>query len=236
MRRQRHWHAAGTGRERRATPAVGRQHQSRALAQGTPALAAAARVGKPARVRRQRHWRAAGTGRGRRATPAVGRQHQSRAQSRARTSTRRRRSGRQTGPGATAAALGRIWHKTRETRHTRSGQAASIPRPVQGTHQHSPPPLGSAKGASVSRPALVRIAPYQPSRSQAPKARGCEKNFPAGSETNQGSRDESQRIAAWKLLYRVRHPDPYVSRLQTIPHSDVGSSRDLDSKEACSLL
>jgi hypothetical protein len=54
--------------------------------------------------------------------------------------------------------------------------------------------------------------------------------------TNQGSRDESQRIAAWKLLYRVRHPDPYVSRLQTIPHSDVGSSRDLDSKETSSLL
>jgi hypothetical protein len=49
--------------------------------------------------------------------------------------------------------------------------------------------------------------------------------------TNLGSRDESQRIAAWKLLYRVRHPGPCVSRLQTIPHSDVGSSRNLDSKE-----
>lgn len=54
--------------------------------------------------------------------------------------------------------------------------------------------------------------------------------------TNRGSRDESQRIAAWKLLYRVRHPGPCVSRLQTIPHSDVGSSRDLDPKETGSLL
>ncbi len=33
---------------------------------------------------------------------------------------------------------------------------------------------------------------------------------------NKGSRDESQRIAAWKQLYRVRHPGPNVSRLQTI--------------------
>lgn len=54
--------------------------------------------------------------------------------------------------------------------------------------------------------------------------------------TNRGSRDESQRIAAWKLLYRVRHPGPCVSRLQTIPHSDVGSSRNLDPKETGSLL
>jgi hypothetical protein len=45
------------------------------------------------------------------------------------------------------------------------------------------------------------------------------------------ARDESQRIAAWKLLYRVRHPGPNVSRLQTISHSDVGSSRDPDRRE-----
>ena len=35
------------------------------------------------------------------------------------------------------------------------------------------------------------------------------------------SRAESQRIAAWELLYRVRHPGRYVSRLQTILHSDI---------------
>jgi hypothetical protein len=32
---------------------------------------------------------------------------------------------------------------------------------------------------------------------------------------------ESQQIAAWKLLYRVQHPARYVSRLQTIPSSDI---------------
>jgi hypothetical protein len=121
--------------------------------------------------------------------------------------------------------------------HTRSGQAASIPRPGPGhTGTHRRRARVGQRRLSQQTCALVRIAPYQPSRSQAPQARGCKKNFPSGSETNQGSRDESQRIAAWKLLYRVRHPDPYVSRLQTIPHSDVGSSRDLDSKESCSLL
>jgi hypothetical protein len=52
--------------------------------------------------------------------------------------------------------------------------------------------------------------------------------------TNLGSEDESQWIAAWKLLYRVRHPGPNVSRLQTIPHSDVGSSRDPDHQEQSS--
>ena len=35
------------------------------------------------------------------------------------------------------------------------------------------------------------------------------------------SRAESQRIAAWELLYRVRHPGRYVSRLQTILHFDI---------------
>ena len=35
------------------------------------------------------------------------------------------------------------------------------------------------------------------------------------------SRAESQRIAAWELLNRVRHPGRYVSRLQTILHSDI---------------
>lgn len=41
-------------------------------------------------------------------------------------------------------------------------------------------------------------------------------------------RAESQQIAAWKLLYRVQHPAKYVSRLQTIPSSDVEpySTRD----------
>lgn len=34
-------------------------------------------------------------------------------------------------------------------------------------------------------------------------------------------RAESQQIAAWKLLYRVQHPARYVSRLQTIPSSDI---------------
>lgn len=69
-----------------------------------------------------------------------------------------------------------------------------------------------------------------------PARSGCKKNATANQQTNRGSRDESQRIAAWKLLYRVRHPGPCVSRLQTIPHSDVGSSRDLDPKETGSLL
>jgi hypothetical protein len=32
---------------------------------------------------------------------------------------------------------------------------------------------------------------------------------------------ESQQIAAWKLLYRVQHPARYISRLQTIPSSDI---------------
>jgi hypothetical protein len=31
----------------------------------------------------------------------------------------------------------------------------------------------------------------------------------------------AQQIAAWKLLYRVQHPARYVSRLQTIPSSDI---------------
>jgi hypothetical protein len=31
----------------------------------------------------------------------------------------------------------------------------------------------------------------------------------------------SQQIAAWKLLYRVQHPARYVSRLQTIPSSNI---------------
>ena len=35
------------------------------------------------------------------------------------------------------------------------------------------------------------------------------------------SRAESQRIAAWELLYRVQHPGRYVSRLQTILHPDI---------------
>ena len=35
------------------------------------------------------------------------------------------------------------------------------------------------------------------------------------------SRAESQRIAAWELLYRVRHPGQYVSRLQTILRFDI---------------
>jgi hypothetical protein len=35
------------------------------------------------------------------------------------------------------------------------------------------------------------------------------------------SRAKSQRIAAWELLYRVQHPGRYVSRLQTILHSDI---------------
>lgn len=34
-------------------------------------------------------------------------------------------------------------------------------------------------------------------------------------------RAESQQIAAWKLLYRVQHPARYVSRLQTIPSSNI---------------
>lgn len=33
--------------------------------------------------------------------------------------------------------------------------------------------------------------------------------------------DESQQIAAWQLLYRVQHPARYLSRLQTIPSSDI---------------
>jgi hypothetical protein len=35
------------------------------------------------------------------------------------------------------------------------------------------------------------------------------------------SKAKSQRIAAWELLYRVQHPGRYVSRLQTILHSDI---------------
>jgi hypothetical protein len=40
-------------------------------------------------------------------------------------------------------------------------------------------------------------------------------------KTNPQARAESQQIAAWKLLYRVQHPARYVSRLQTIPSSDI---------------
>ena len=35
------------------------------------------------------------------------------------------------------------------------------------------------------------------------------------------SKAKSQRIAAWELLYRVQHLGRYVSRLQTILHSDI---------------
>ena len=35
------------------------------------------------------------------------------------------------------------------------------------------------------------------------------------------SRDESQRIAVWRLLYRLRHPDRELSRLRMISRPDV---------------
>jgi hypothetical protein len=40
-------------------------------------------------------------------------------------------------------------------------------------------------------------------------------------ESTQTNKIGTQQIAAWKLLYRVQHPARYVSRLQTIPSSDI---------------
>src|SRR5438477_6297645 len=48
--------------------------------------------------------------------------------------------------------------------------------------------------------------------------------------SNRGSRDESQWIAVCKLLCQAQHPGPQVSRLRTIPHSDVGYIRGSGSK------
>jgi hypothetical protein len=44
---------------------------------------------------------------------------------------------------------------------------------------------------------------------------------PKRQDESSKQKDESQQIAAWKLLYRVQHPAWYVSRLQTIPSPDT---------------
>jgi hypothetical protein len=51
---------------------------------------------------------------------------------------------------------------------------------------------------------------------------GCLKEgSPKWQDESSKQKDESQQIAAWKLLYRVQHPAWYVSRLQTIPSPDT---------------
>ena len=54
------------------------------------------------------------------------------------------------------------------------------------------------------------------------KRRQCSARRGGGSKIEQNrSKDESQQIAVWKLLYWIQHLDQYTSRMQVISRPDV---------------